>query len=148
VMLVAGGSLLIPNSALSQLVPPAKKTAHVEIIQGPALEFAREDLVIVRWTTNNPGGDPDHVAIAHFGTNPKELNRTAKNHIRINQEHPQTMFRVRIDGLTPRTTYYYTVSSTESGGNSDFVTSPVKQFTTPGPGEHFEAFPEPAQQPK
>jgi hypothetical protein len=132
-MIAAGGSLLVSNSTFSQLIPPAKKAEHVAILQGPTLEFAREDLVILRWTTNNPGGDPDHFAIAHYGTNPKELNQTAKNHIRLNQAHPETMFRVRIDGLTPRTTYYYTVTSTESGGKSDGVTSSVRHFTTPGP---------------
>jgi Purple acid Phosphatase, N-terminal domain len=148
VMIGAGGSLLVSNSMFSQIIPPTKKAAHVEIVQGPTLEFAREDFAIVRWTTNNPGGDPEHFAIAHFGTNPKELNRTAKTHIQVNQEHPQTMFRVRIEGLTPRTTYYYTVTSIESSGASDGVTSPVEHFTTPGPGERFEAFPQPAQQPK
>ena len=104
-LIAAGGSLLLSSSTFSQLIPPAQKAEHVAITQGPTLEFAREDLAIVRWTTNNPGGDPDHFAIAHYGTNPKELNLTAKNHIRLNQAHPETMFRVRIDGLTPRTTY-------------------------------------------
>jgi len=148
VMIGAGGSLLISNSTFSQLIPPAKRAAHVEIMQGPVLEFAREDLAIVRWTTNNPGGDPDHFAIVHYGTNPKELNQITKNHLRLNQDHPETMFRVRIDGLTPRTTYYYTVTSTESGGKSDGVRCPVEHFTTPGPGERFEAYPEPAPRPR
>jgi hypothetical protein len=40
-------------------------------------------------------------------------------------------------GLQPRTTYYYTVTSTERNGNSDGVESPVSQFTTAGPGERI-----------
>jgi hypothetical protein len=40
-------------------------------------------------------------------------------------------------GLTPRTTYYYRVTSVESNGKSDGVKSTVKQFTTPGPGERI-----------
>ena len=36
----------------------------------------------------------------------------AKSHIRLNMPHPNTIFRVRVDGLKPGTTYYYTVDST------------------------------------
>jgi hypothetical protein len=44
---------------------------------------------------------------------------------------------VLVGGLQPRTTYYYTVTSTESNGKSDGVESPVSQFTTAGPGERI-----------
>jgi phosphodiesterase/alkaline phosphatase D-like protein len=44
------------------------------------------------------------------------------------------IFRVRLSGLQPRTTYYYRVMSIESDGGSDGVASPVKRFTTPRPG--------------
>jgi phosphodiesterase/alkaline phosphatase D-like protein len=44
---------------------------------------------------------------------------------------------VRIEGLKPRTTYYYTVTSEESNGTSDGVKSTVGKFTTPGPGERI-----------
>jgi hypothetical protein len=37
---------------------------------------------------------------------------------------------VRVDGLTPKTTYYYTVDSVNARSASDGVTSPVKTFTT------------------
>lgn len=147
VMIGAGSSLLISTATFSQILPPAKKAAHVKIIQGPTLEFARQDLAIVRWTTNNPGGSDDHFAVAHYGTNPKDLNLTAKNHIRLNQGHAETMFRVRLDGLSPQTTYYYQVTSTESNGKSDGVESPIKHFTTPGPGERIEAYPQPTSRP-
>jgi hypothetical protein len=46
-----------------------------------------------------------------------------------------------MEGLKPRTTYYYRVSSEESNGKSDGVESTVNQFTTPGPGERIVAFP-------
>jgi hypothetical protein len=47
------------------------------------------------------------------------------------------MFRVRMTGLKPRTTYYnyYTVTSTGGDGESDGEQSAVSRFTTPGPGE-------------
>jgi len=37
---------------------------------------------------------------------------------------------VRIDGLTPKTTYYYTVDSVNARSASDGVASPVKTFMT------------------
>jgi phosphodiesterase/alkaline phosphatase D-like protein len=71
----------------------------------------------------------------YYGTDPKDLNQTAKSPIRLNQAHPNTMFRVRLLGLKPRTTYYYKVTSEESNGKNDGVTSTVKEFTTPAPGK-------------
>jgi phosphodiesterase/alkaline phosphatase D-like protein len=145
-MAAAVGSLLIFNAAFSQtqtIPPPAKKAAHVEITQGPALEVARGDLAILRWTTNNPGGTDDHFAVVHYGTNPKDLNQTAKSHIRLNRFHQDTLFRVRMDGLSPKTTYYYTVTSEGSDGKGDGEVSPVNQFTTPASGELVQAFPQP-----
>jgi chitodextrinase len=53
------------------------------------------------------------------------------------------MFRVRVDGLTPQTTYYYTVTSTGADGVSDGVQSPVSQFTIPAAGEQIVADPQP-----
>src|SRR6267143_2315053 len=128
---VLTGSLLLSNPISAQFVPPAKKPAHVRIIKGPELELAREKLTIIRWATNNPGGSPEHFAVVHYGTDPKNLNQTAKSHIRLNPTHRYTIFRVRMEDLNPRTTYYYTVDSTESNGKSDGVTSPVNNFTTP-----------------
>jgi hypothetical protein len=65
----------------------------------------------------------------------------AKSPITINGAHPETTFRVSMPGLKPRTTYYYTVTSTQSDGTSDGVTSAVKKFTTPAPGERIVNFP-------
>ena len=140
------GGLLSPDPTIAQnylayqsglILPPAKRAGSVEIVQGPALELAHDDLAIIRWTTNNPRGTDDHFAIIRYGTDPTKLIQTAKSPIRLNRDHPQTIFRVRVDGLTPQTTYYYTVTSMGSDGVSDGEKSPVKQFTTPGPGERM-----------
>jgi hypothetical protein len=130
-------SLLLSNPASGQIVPPAKKAARVEIIKGPELEFATDFLTIIRWTSNNPGGSNDHLGVVYYGTDPKDLNQTAKSPIRLNQGHPDTTFRVRMPGLKPRTTYYYKVTSEESNGKNDGVTSTVKEFTTPALGERI-----------
>ena len=130
-------SLFFSNSIVSQVtryspkeLPPATKAARVRITQGPELELANDKSAIIRWTSNNPGGSPEHFGIVHYGTNPKELTQTAKSHIRLNQNHSYTVFRVRVEDLAPRTKYYYTVDSMGPNDTSDGVKSPVKQFAT------------------
>src|SRR5713101_340317 len=127
----AAGSLLSSNQMVGQLIPPSPRAAHVQITQGPELEMAKEYLTIIRWTTNNPGGSPDHFGIVHYGTDPNNLSQTAKSPIRLNPSHTSTIFRVRIQGLKPATTYYYKVDSMDSRGTSDGVASPISAFTTP-----------------
>ena len=130
VLLILAISVL-SGSLLAQESPTTPKAARVRITQGPEIELAKQHLTIIRWTTNNPGGSPVHYGVVHYGTDPKDLSQTAKNPIRLNPYHSSTVFRVRLDSLKPRTTYYYTVDSMEANGRSDGVTSPVKKFTTP-----------------
>jgi Purple acid Phosphatase, N-terminal domain len=54
-----------------------------------------------------PAGPAEHFGVVHYGTDPKDLSQTAKSPIRLNMAHPNTIFRVRVDGLKPGTTYYY-----------------------------------------
>ena len=126
----ATGGLLSSNPMVAQVSPRTPKAASVRITQGPEIELAKDFLTIIRWTTNNPGGSPEHYGIVHYGTDPKNLSQTAKNPITLNPNHPATLFRVRVEGLKPGMTYYYTVESEESNGKSDRVKSTVKQFTT------------------
>jgi Purple acid Phosphatase, N-terminal domain len=139
----AAGGLLFCSPAIAQNPPPAPKAAHVEITKGPELEIALDNFAILRWTTNNPGGDDDHIAVVHYGTDPKELSQTAKNQIRLNQGHPETIFRARLNHLQPETTYYYTVTSMGSDGQSDGVESPINKFTTPALGQRIVNYPQP-----
>lgn len=138
-MMAAAGSLLFSTSIAAQdnpyspkaILPPAPKAASVKITQGPELELVRTNWAIIRWSTNNPGGTDQHNAIVHYGTSPNDLRQTAKSPIHLNRDHSDAIFRVRIIGLSPQTTYYYAVDSTESTGADDSVKSPVKSFTTP-----------------
>ncbi len=127
---VLTGGLLLSNPISAQFVPSAKKAAHVRILKGPELESATEALTIIRWTMNNPGGSPEHFAVVHYGTDPKNLSQSAKSHIRLNPTHSYTVFRVRVEGLRPKTTYYYTVDSVDARGASDGVISPINTFMT------------------
>ncbi len=142
-IIAAAGSLLYSGPIVAQNPPPQKKAEHVEITKGPALEIAHDDLAIIRWTSTNPGGDDDHFAVINYGTDPKDLNQTAKSHIRLNRGHAETIFRVRVLDLKPQTTYYYKVTSMGAGGQSDGVESSVNHFTTPAPGQVTSAYPPP-----
>jgi hypothetical protein len=117
----------------TKILPPAKTAAHVRITHGPELELANayDNSAIIRWTTNNPGGTDEHDGVVHYGTNPEELSETAKSPNRMNRSHPYMIFRVRVDGLKPKSTYFYTVESTQATGKSDGVKSPVRRFSTP-----------------
>jgi phosphodiesterase/alkaline phosphatase D-like protein len=135
------GSLLLSNLMAAQktpytptqIPPPAKTAAHVRITHGPELELANayDKSAIIRWTTNNPGGTDQHYGVVHYGPNPEELTQTAKSPNRMNRNHPDMTFRVRVEGLKPKTTYYYIVESTQGTGKSDGVKSPVRRFSTP-----------------
>jgi hypothetical protein len=130
--IAAVGFVLSSNPMHAQVSPTTQKAARVRITQGPELELAKEHLTIIRWTTNNPGGSPQHYGVVHYGTDPKNLSQTAKSPIRLNPDHPSTIFRVRLNDLKPGTTYYYTVGSMESNGTDDGTKSAVKKFTAPG----------------
>ena len=132
--------LLFCSPAAAQNPPPAPRSEHVKIIKGPALEISHHDVAIVRWTSTNPGGDDDHYSVIHYGIDPNDLNQTAKDPIRLNRSHPETVFRVRMDGLKPQTTYYYKVTSMGGDGQSDGVESSVNHFTTAAPGQVTSAF--------
>ena len=138
----AAASLLSASPTVAQILPPSGKAQHVEMVKGPELEFAREDLAVIRRTSTNPGGDDEHLAVIHYGTNPKDLDQTAKSPLRLDRGHAETIFRVRVDGVRPQTTYYYWVTSMGADGVSDGVQSPVSQFTTPAPGEQIVAHPQ------
>jgi hypothetical protein len=136
----AAVSLLYSNLIVAQgpyaakgILPPAPTAENVRIIHGPELELANasDNSAIIRWTTNNPGGTDQHYGVVHYGPNPEDLSQTAKSPNRMNRSHPDMIFRVRVEGLKPKTTYYYTVDSTQGTGKSDGVKSPVKHFSTP-----------------
>jgi Purple acid Phosphatase, N-terminal domain len=129
VMTVMVGSQLYSNPGFSQESPTTKKAANIRMTKEPEIE--RNDfVVIVRWTSNNPGGSPEHYGVVHYGVNPKELNQIAKSPLRLNPGHSETIFRVRIDDLKSGTTYYYMVDSMKANGNSDGVKDTIHHFTT------------------
>ena len=102
----------------------------VQIIAGPELDTVNDTLAIIRWTTTNPGGTGLHYGIVHYGTDAMNLSQLAKSPNRRNPSHPEMIFRVRVAGLKPQTTYYYAVESTSATGVTDGVSSSVRTFQT------------------
>src|SRR5229473_8209689 len=129
VLLILAISVL-SGSLVAQESPTTPRAARVRIIQGPTIELATDYLAIIRWTTNNPGGSQVHYGIVHYGITPSHLIATAKSPIRLNPGHSTTVFRVRLDNLKARTTYYFRVDSMQANGGADLVTSPLRHFST------------------
>ena len=129
-ILLALSIMVLSGSLLAQESPVTPRAARVQISAGPEVPLVGGYLTVIRWTVNNPGGLPVHYGVVHYGKDPKNLNQTAKNPIRLNPSHSSTVFRVNLYDLPAKTTYYYTVESTDSRGTSDGVTSPIKTFTT------------------
>src|ERR1700757_2717706 len=100
-MMMMIASLLCSTQATAQVSPSTKKASSVRIISGPEMERTDPDFAIIRWTSNNPGGSPVHYGVVHYGTDPKHLDQTAKSPIRLNPNHEQTVFRVRMDAVKP-----------------------------------------------
>lgn len=131
-MLIAATAtgLIGSNPIVAQQIPDDTRARSVQIIVGPALESATEKSAIIRWMSTTPAGPAEHFGVVRYGTDPKDLSQIAKSPMRLNMAHPNTIFRVRVDGLMPGTTYYYTVDSTGPDGTSDGVKGTVNQFTT------------------
>jgi hypothetical protein len=129
-LVIAQTSPYTPN----ETEPPANRVAEVHITQGPSLELYRNNEAIIRWTSDNPGGSDEHWGVVRYGTNPNQLTRTAKGHIRLNRQHRFSVFRVRLPDIEPGTTYYYSVASTNAEGIPDNVKSGIYHLTTPSGG--------------
>jgi len=128
--LLALSIMILSGSLLAQESPITPRAERVQISEGPEVPLVGGYLTVIRWTASNPGGLPVHYGVVHYGTDPKNLNHTAKNPIRLNPSHSETVFRVNLYDLPPKTNYYYTVESMDSSGRSDGVRSPIKTFTT------------------
>src|SRR6266850_7228528 len=115
--------MVFSGSTLAQESPITPRAARVQISDGPEVPLVGGYLTVIRWEVNNPGGLPVHYGVVHYGADPKNLNQTAKNPIRLNPYHPSTVFRVSLYDLSPRTTYYYTVESMDSDRKSTRLNS-------------------------
>ena len=114
----------------SPLARAGEGSSPAAVNVSPTVESVADTFAFISWTTRNPGGTILRYAMVHYGKNPNHLDLTATSPVRINPAHRDTVFRVRMNGLQPETTYYYWVSSTQADGNPDPVTSNVQEFKT------------------
>ena len=127
---VVVNSLIASHPAAAQQRAPANPFERRQIVTGPALESATHNTAIIRWTAKTAGGTAKHYGIVRYGTNPGNLDQTARSPTKWNQSLPNVTYRVRIDGLTPGKTYYFTVDAAQADGIGMGLNSPVSQFTT------------------
>jgi phosphodiesterase/alkaline phosphatase D-like protein len=129
-IVVVVNSLIASQPAAAQQRAAASGSERRQIVLGPALESATDERAIIRWTVNGGGGTATHYGIVRYGTDPKRLDRTAKSPNRWNRSMPDMTYRVRIDGLTPATTYYYTVDAAQADSIGIGLKSRVNRFKT------------------
>jgi phosphodiesterase/alkaline phosphatase D-like protein len=129
-LVVALACLTLLHFPAARVIAAAPTHNVAQITAGPELESTNESMAIIRWTTTNPGGTDLHYGVVHYGTDAKKLSEVAKSPNRRNPSHPDMIFRVRIAGLNPQTTYYYTVESSSATGVNDGVSSHTKTFKT------------------
>lgn len=122
--------LIVLHFPVDQVIAAAPRHDTVQITAGPEIETVHDTLAIIRWTTTNPGETALHYGIVHYGTDATNLSRIAASPNRRNPSHPDMIFRVRVAGLKPQTTYYYTVESTSATAVNDGVSSPIRTFRT------------------
>jgi hypothetical protein len=127
---VVVNSLIASHVSSAQQRPAGNRSERRQILTGPALESATHDTAIIRWTANTGEGTATHYGIVRFGTDPRNLDRTAKSPNRWNRSLPNMTYRVRIDGLAPGTTYYFTVDAAPADGIGMGLKSGVNRFTT------------------
>jgi len=127
---VAVNSLIASHPAAAQQRAAADRSERRQIVSAPALESATDNTAIIRWTANRGGGTARHYGIVRYGTDPRNLNQPATSPNRWNRSLPNMTYRVRIDGLTPGTTYYFTVDAAQADGIGMGLKSRVSQFTT------------------
>ena len=134
---VTVATLLVATPAPARRAAAAKKEAEgLRIIKGPDLESATDRSAIIRWTTNTAWrGQVLQFGVVRYGTDPEHLDLMAKSPNRWNKNLPDMLYRVRVDGLKPGTTYQYAVDSALGNGSRAGLKSPVRQFTTPGAGQ-------------
>jgi phosphodiesterase/alkaline phosphatase D-like protein len=122
--------VILSHFPADRVIAAAPTHDSVQITAGPELETVNGTVAIIRWTTTNPGGTGLHYGIVHYGTDATNLSQVAKSPNRRNPSHPDMIFRVRVAGLKPQTTYHYTVESTSATDVNDGVSSRIRTFKT------------------
>jgi hypothetical protein len=57
---------VLSSNLCAQVSPTTPEAPRMRIIEGPKIELAKENLTIISWTTDNPGGSPVHYGVVHW----------------------------------------------------------------------------------
>jgi hypothetical protein len=132
-MFVTIGAILgVTARALAEPAKPAagRRSRPVQLVSRPVLESAAQDSAVIRWTDTTGGGTDTHYGLVRYGVAPGHLDRTARSPNRARKGMTVMTYRVWIGGLTPNTTYYYTVDAALADGIALGLHGPVSKFTT------------------
>lgn len=101
-----------------------QRTAAVELVRGPYLQLATPESILIRWRT-----DVATTSVVAYGSLPDDLSfgQTDQN---LTTEH-----EVRLDGLTPKTLYFYSIGTPDQALASGFSC----RFFTPPPAGTAQA---------
>lgn len=99
----------------------AQTRRAVAMVQEPTVRSTGNTWVVIVWTTN-----VETSSIVQYGIDRNNLSQT----IGLSYVNNRKTHRVRVDHLTPGTTYYFVAESAQSGGIGREATSTVAQFTT------------------
>jgi phosphodiesterase/alkaline phosphatase D-like protein len=127
---VVVGSLIGSHPTAAQQRTSGKRFERRVIVTGPALESATQNTAIITWTVDTGGGTRIHYGIVRYGTDPAKLDHTTRSPTRWIPSLGNVTYRVRMDGLSPGTTYYYAVDASYADGVPFGLKSPVNRFTT------------------
>ena len=104
-------------------------SGNLQISQTPSIPRIGDTWAVVTWMTNSGGS-----SVVHYGTDANNLSQTAQ--APYAQGSNDTRHRVRITGLQPNTTYYFTVDSGQGQGTGTATSSSPRQFTTRPQGQY------------
>ena len=108
----------------------AQTTPAVRIIDGPRVEGTGDTWAVIAWTTDAGGS-----SIVHYGTNQNSLTQVGESPYAGAKVHEgKVTHRVHLQGLTPNTTYYYTVDSGQGSGTGTEAKSGILNFQTKAAG--------------
>ena len=116
------------TKAAGQAAQGGQGQGNLQITQGPNAMRVGDTWAVVTWTTNTGGS-----SVVHYGTDANNLNQIAQAPYASGSN--DTRHRVRITGLQPNTTYYFTVDSGEGQGTGTQAKSSVSQFVTKAQGQ-------------
>lgn len=120
-------SIIFMAFTLSTFAFAANQAAALRITQGPQVEGVGDSWAVIAWTTNTGGS-----SVIRYGAEPGNLNQTAQAPYADNDRTQEQNHRVRIQGLTPGSTYYFMALSAQGEGTGTRAISQVGRFATQG----------------